>query len=46
MYDWKDANAVGLEEKLMLPQFEIVGHNQLSKVITLSTGKVNRGKAA
>lgn len=39
MYDWKDANAVGLEKSLMLPQFDIVGHEQHSKVINLSTGK-------
>ena len=38
MYDWKDATAVGMEQNLRLPQFDIVGKNQFSKVINLSTG--------
>ena len=38
-YKWKNDKAVGIEEQLKLPQFEISGHDQLQSVITLSTGE-------
>lgn len=39
-YKWgKGPKSVGLDEKLSLPQFSVVGHRQLEKVIALSTGE-------
>lgn len=40
IYQWQDEKkGVGMEDSLKLPQFEIVGHKQHSKVINLSTGE-------
>lgn len=39
-YKWaKGPGSVGIDEKLELPQFKVVGHKQHEKVIALSTGK-------
>ncbi|KAI1286413.1 Gamma-aminobutyric acid receptor subunit beta [Halotydeus destructor] len=42
-YVWgKAGKSVGLDDKLSLPQFRVVGHRQQDKVITLSTGNYSR----
>lgn len=38
-YKWgKGVKSVGLDEELQLPQFRVMGHRQMDKVIALSTG--------
>lgn len=42
-YTWNKGNtSVGLSDSLSLPQFKVVGHRQLEKVIELSTGNYSR----
>jgi hypothetical protein len=38
-YRWTSKTAVGLSADLELPQFKVMGHKQIEKVISLSTGK-------
>ena len=38
-YRWTSKTAVGLDPKLSLPQFRVMGHTQSEKVINLSTGE-------
>ena len=39
IYRWTNDKAVGLDDKLSLPQFRVMGHVQSEKVISLSTGQ-------
>ena len=39
IYKWQSETAVGMDEKMMLPQFKVVGHFQRSQEVPLSTGK-------
>lgn len=42
-YTWRKGNkSVALADSLSLPQFKVVGHRQLQKVIELSTGNYSR----
>lgn len=42
-YKWRKGNkSVALSDSLSLPQFKVVGHRQLQKVIELSTGNYSR----
>ena len=45
-YRWTSKTAVGLSGDLSLPQFRVVGHKQMEKVINLSTGEyASRGES-